>query len=134
MYSTVITPRVSETDGIGHINNCVMPVWFEAARTPIFEIFNPQFDLPNWHMFVVSTHLNYHRQTYYGRDVEVRGWVNRLGRSSFTLSEELYQDGECCVSNEVVYVNFDHETQRSAPLTSAQRAALTAHLKEEQKA
>ena len=41
MFTTPITPRASETDGAGHINNTVVPVWFEAGRREIFRIFTP---------------------------------------------------------------------------------------------
>ena len=37
MFTTVITPRVSETDGMGHINNTVIPIWFEAGRKGILK-------------------------------------------------------------------------------------------------
>lgn len=130
MYVLDIDPKVSETDALGHINNTVMPVWFEAARTPIFRIFNPDLDFDNWHMVVVTLNLSYQRQTYYGRPAQVRGWVKRIGRSSLTLVEELVQDGEVCVRNEATYVNFDHITQRSCPITDEQRRALEEHLQE----
>jgi len=32
MFETPITPRVSETDGVGHVNNVFVPIWFEAGR------------------------------------------------------------------------------------------------------
>ncbi|NLT27440.1 MAG: acyl-CoA thioesterase [Microbacteriaceae bacterium] len=131
MYQLHIEPKVSETDALGHINNTVMPVWFEAARTPLFRIFNPELDFDNWHMVVVGLALDYRRQTYYGRPAEVRGWVASIGKSSIKLAEHLYQDGELCVVNEAVYVNFDHETQRSRPISDAQREALQQHLKED---
>lgn len=131
MYQLDIMPRVSETDALGHINNTVMPVWFEAARTPLFRIFNPKLDFANWHMVVVSLTLHYRRQTYYGRRAEVCGWVTHIGTSSIKLEEHLYQDGELCVVNEAVYVNFDHTTQRSQPISSAQRALLEKHSKEQ---
>lgn len=41
MFTTTITPRVSETDGVGHINNTTVPVWFEAGRHEIFKLFTP---------------------------------------------------------------------------------------------
>ena len=52
MYEMVITPRVSETDLVGHINNTTLPVWFEAARAPIFNLFNPNQDYENWKMVI----------------------------------------------------------------------------------
>ena len=50
-FSLDLTPRFCETDALGHINNTVIPVWFEAAREPIFEIVNPGQDLTKWNIF-----------------------------------------------------------------------------------
>ena len=36
MLRCELMPRFYETDGLGHINNTVIPKWFETARTPIF--------------------------------------------------------------------------------------------------
>ncbi|MGM0876104.1 MAG: hypothetical protein ACQEWV_15325 [Bacillota bacterium] len=36
MYKTIIEPHVSETDGVGHINNTTIPIWFEAGRNDLF--------------------------------------------------------------------------------------------------
>ena len=41
LLTTIITPRVSETDGVGHINNVFVPIWLEAGRREIFKIFSP---------------------------------------------------------------------------------------------
>ncbi|SDH44745.1 hypothetical protein SAMN05216352_101319 [Alteribacillus bidgolensis] len=30
MFQKTIDPRVSETDGAGHFNNTIIPVWFES--------------------------------------------------------------------------------------------------------
>ena len=47
MYKAVITPRVSETDMIGHMNNTTLPVWFEVTRNIIFSMSTPDHDFKN---------------------------------------------------------------------------------------
>ena len=42
MWQEVITPRFSDTDALGHINNTVFAVWFEGARRDVFKIFTPE--------------------------------------------------------------------------------------------
>jgi len=39
MISETIKPRFLETDALGHINNTVVPGWFEGARDPVFRWF-----------------------------------------------------------------------------------------------
>lgn len=96
MYKTTLTPRVSETDAVGHINNTTLPVWFEAGRNPLFELFTPDHDFAKWKMVIVKTTLEFTGQVYFGKDAEVHTWVERIGNSSLELYEELYQEGRLC--------------------------------------
>ncbi|MBU9672506.1 acyl-CoA thioesterase [Planococcus sp. CP5-4] len=130
MYKTIITPRVSETDAVGHINNTTLPVWFEAGRNPLFELFTPDHDFAKWKMVIVKTTLEFTGQAFFGKDAEVRTWVERMGNSSLELYEELYQEGRLCAKNRAVYVNFNLSQQQSEPIPERIRAELTKHLRE----
>lgn len=130
MYQKVLEPRVSETDGVGHINNTVLPVWFEAARNPLFSLFTPDHDFGKWKMIIVKTTLEFVKQIYFGQDVEIRTWVKKIGNSSLELYEELYQNDVLCAKNSVVYVNYDLTAQKSEPIPDAIREELSKHLLE----
>lgn len=82
-FSLTIQPRFNETDGLGHINNTVMPVWFEAAREPIFAIFNPSLNLAEWNLIVAGFTIAYTSPTQYGQPVEIKTWISRVGNASF---------------------------------------------------
>lgn len=129
MFQTVITPRVSETDMIGHINNTTLPVWFEAARNPIFELFTPNHHYENWKMIIVKTTLEFKKQIYFGKDAVIHTWVKKMGNTSLELYEELYQDNELCAVNEVIYVNFNLKNQQSETIPDSIRNELSHHLK-----
>ena len=128
MYKTILTPRVSETDGVGHINNTTLPVWFEAARNPLFDLFTPDHDFAKWKMVIVKTVLEFTGQIYFGKDVEVNVWVKKIGNSSLELYEELYQEGNLCARNTAVYVNYDLGSQKSEKIPEAIRQELAKHL------
>lgn len=130
MYKTTITPRVSETDAIGHINNTTLPVWFEAGRHPIFKLFTPDHDFTKWKMVIVKTTLEFMNQVYFGEDVEIRTWVKRIGNTSLELYEELYQEDKICAKNTVIYVNFNLANQQSERITNEIRNVLKNHLYE----
>jgi acyl-CoA thioester hydrolase len=132
LYKTIITPRVSETDGIGHINNTTLPAWFEAGRHPIFRLFTPDLDFKNWRMVIVKTTLEFCKQIYFGEDVEIRTWVNKIGNSSLELYEELYQNEKLCAKNTVVYVNFNLIEQQSEQIPEVIRKELLNHLYNEE--
>jgi len=52
MFSELITPRFSDTDALGHINNTMVPIWFEGARDPVFKLFMPELDPNNWQLIL----------------------------------------------------------------------------------
>lgn len=131
MYKTILTPRVSETDGVGHINNTTLPVWFEAARNPLFDLFTPDHDFAKWKMVIVKTVLEFTGQIYFGKDVAVNVWVKKIGNSSLELYEELYQEGNLCARNTAIYVNYDLDSQKSEKIPEAIRQELAKHLWEE---
>ncbi|WP_126425042.1 acyl-CoA thioesterase [Brevibacillus marinus] len=130
MLKTVIQPRVSETDGVGHINNTTVPVWFEAGRNEIFKMFMPDLSFANWRLIVVHTSIDFVSQVYFGKEAEVLTWVEKIGNSSFTLYEELHQEQRLCAKGTVVYVNYNQQTQRSEPIPPHIRNQLAAHLRE----
>ncbi|MGX6443259.1 acyl-CoA thioesterase [Neobacillus sp. K501] len=130
MYKTTIDPRVSETDGVGHINNTTIPIWFEAGRNPIFKLFTPDDMFENWKMIIINMAVEYVNQIYFGREVEVITWVKRIGNSSLELYEEIHQDGKVCAKGTVTYVNFNLHLQKSEPIPSSIRRELEIHLYE----
>lgn len=128
MYETVLSPRVSETDGVGHINNTTLPVWFEAARNPLFALFTPDHDFAKWKMVIVKTTLEFISQIYFGQDVKIKVWIKKIGNSSLELYEELHQNGNLCARNIAVYVNYDLQAQKSEKIPEEIRDELKKHL------
>jgi len=57
MYIETITPRFGDIDGLRHVNNTVIPGWFEQARNPIYRIFNPEFVFESWNLILAHRHL-----------------------------------------------------------------------------
>jgi acyl-CoA thioester hydrolase len=127
MFTTIIEPRVSETDGVGHINNTTIPIWLEAGRNPLFKLFNPHDTFSDWHMIILKINVEYTAQIYFGKIVEVKTWVKKIGNSSLELYEEIHQDGKLCVKATAIYVNFNQETQKSEPIPENIRHELERH-------
>ncbi len=128
MYKKIIEPRVSETDGVGHINNTTIPVWFEAARNNIFKLFTPDLSFQNWRMIILNMNIDYVNQIYFGEDVEVYTWVKRIGNTSLELYEEIHQNGTLCAKGTVIYVNFNTKNQKSEPIPDSIKLELQKHL------
>ena len=127
MIETSIIPRVSETDGAGHINNTVIPIWFEGGRTEIFRVLTPDLDFKNWRVALVNMNIDYLAQTYFQDPAVVRTWVDKVGTKSFTLYEELWQGARLCAKGSATYVYFNYDDQEAKPVPENVRAALLVH-------
>ena len=127
MIETPIIPRVSETDGAGHINNTVIPIWFEGGRTEIFRVLTPDLDFKNWRVALVNMNIDYLAQTYFQDPAVVRTWVDKVGTKSFTLYEELWQVTRRCAKGTATYVYFNYDDQEAKPVPENVRVALLTH-------
>jgi len=123
-FSVTIQPRFCETDALGHINNTVIPVWFEAGREPIFKIFNPQQDLSKWNLIVAGFTIGFNAPTYYNNDVTVKTWVSRIGNSSFELTQSCWQNGKETAQAQTTMVHYDYATEKSVALSEQVRQQL----------
>ena len=124
MIFTKIVPRVSETDGVGHINNVFVPIWFEAGRREIFRIFSPKLDFINWKLALVKVTVEYVDQLYLAEDVDVKTGIEKVGASSFTIKEEIHQTNRICAKGEAIYVNYNFRDKKSEPISNEIRNRL----------
>ena len=128
MFETIIVPRVSETDGAGHINNTVVPIWLEAGRREIFRILTPDLAFERWRVALVNMNVDYLAQIYFGHDeARILTWVERIGNKSFTLYEELWQAERLCATGTVTYVYFNYQNNSSEVIPNDERMRLKEH-------
>lgn len=132
MYSEMITPRFGDVDGLGHINNTVMPLWFEQARNPIFRIFNPEFDLNHWNLIMARIEIDFLKQLFFNQDVEIKSWISHIGHSSFEVTQEAWQNGEVGARGKAVCVYFDFDNQKPANIPEKFRSQLMKHFRQNQ--
>jgi acyl-CoA thioester hydrolase len=133
MFTYTTTPRFGDIDGLQHVNNNVVPTWFETARNPLFRFFNPNLDLKTWNLILVRFEIDFLNQMYYGSDVEIRSYISRIGRSSFEIYQEAWQNGKLGAKGNVVIVHFDFAAQKSIPIPEDVKAELKQHLLENSK-
>ncbi|OCQ20271.1 thioesterase [Pseudoalteromonas luteoviolacea] len=128
MLAEKIMPRFSETDVLGHINNTVLPVWFEAARAPIFKIFTPDLNPHNWKLIVAKVEVTFKGELFYGQEVEIKTAIEKIGNSSFVILQQAWQHGECCAEGRTVMVRYDFASKSSKNLSQHERDALAEYL------
>ncbi|QFI56019.1 acyl-CoA thioesterase [Aeromonas simiae] len=131
MLEMQVDPRFQETDALGHINNTVPAVWFEAAREPLFRIFTPDLDVRQWRLILAGYTVQFKRELFYGEPVTIRTGVKRIGSSSFTLWQEAWQQNMLAVTAETTLIHFDYPTRSPVPLAEHHREGLRVWLVED---
>ena len=121
MFEIVMKPRVSETNAAGHIGNTVVPIWFEEGRTEFFR------DLLSGVLFftmLVRIEQNFRREIFYGSDVLIKTAIERVGSSSVSLTQEVWQNDSLVADGKSVVVHIDMATKRPTPISEEVRVLL----------
>ena len=116
-FSITLTPRISETDLVGHVNNVAIAAWFEDLRVRFMRSFEAPGDARagSGHFTLASIKLDFVAETHFGEDVVLTMQDVTLGNSSITLEGELHQGGSLTVKGTAVMVRWDpgtHKPQR----------------------
>ena len=112
--------RFADIDMMGHVNNAIFATWAESARMAFVHAGQPGL------MAVILAHLaiDFRRQVEFGDAVEVLTSVEAIGRSSFTLRQQILAAGQLAAEVRSVMVRFNYDTQRSEPIPPGMRAWL----------
>jgi acyl-CoA thioester hydrolase len=129
MFTITVTPRFGDMDVLGHINNTVPVAWFELARNPLFQIFEPnmKFSKETFPLTLAHSDYDFVDQLYFQHEVEIRTWIGRIGTKSFTTHHEAWQDGRLCIKGKAVIVHYDFTAQQSTPLPDDKKKLLAEH-------
>ncbi|MDR2739282.1 MAG: acyl-CoA thioesterase [Treponema sp.] len=131
MFTTTVTPRFGDIDGLGHINNTVLAGWFELGRNPLFRIFDPNLQVAHgvWPLIMAHAEYDFVGELFFQHDVEIRSSISRIGTKSFTVYHEAWQEGRLCTTGNAVIVHFDFISRKSTPIPEDKKRVLAEHLK-----
>ncbi len=124
MHEKRIEIRWRDVDAYRHVNNAVYATYLEECRDELAEkVLADVGDI--WDYVLARVAIDFRRElTQDDDEVVVRCAVDRVGRSSVTLREEIRtRDGELSAEAEAVLVARDPATGRSRPLTDPEREA-----------
>lgn len=118
MYiETVLTPRFSDTDAMGHINNTAVTQWLEAGRL-------------DFYMNHLKTHtpkvlrrieVDYDGEMNFKDQAIIRTGAERLSNKTITLRQEIFQRGKCCVKALIVECYFDPKARTAVEMPQQDR-------------
>ena len=115
----------SDMDTNRHLNNVAFGRLFEEGRVELHRrVFGTSVTPPGLTMMLATITIEFIAEARYPGSVEVATAVNRVGGSSFTLAQAVYQDGTCVAIADCVMVKAT--SGRPVPLTEDERERLTA--------
>ena len=110
-FAITITPRLYETDALGHINNATIAAWFEVVRIRFIESLVEGDAGIGKDWILASVHIDFTGETFYGSDVVGKITDASIGNTSFTVMCEMSQEGRQTVSGKAVLVHLDMQTK-----------------------
>jgi len=120
--------RFQDIDRLDHLNNVALATYAESGRVEFLEAAVPatlqRGNAPFW--VIAQLDLHFRAQAHFPGTVRIGTCVTRLGTSSVTLGQGMFDDGRCIATAESVVVLVDPATGRGAPLPDRMRAALEA--------
>jgi acyl-CoA thioester hydrolase len=118
--------RYADTDRQGHVNNAVFASFLETGRVEL--LYDPERPLmePGGAFVIARLALDLRAELRWPGVVEIGTRVARVGTSSVTLEQVLYQGDVCAATAETVIVHVDEATHRASPLGARARARFEA--------
>lgn len=128
-FRTDIQVRFNDTDALGHLNNTSYALYAEQGRVEFMDSFRAEGVFPDG-VFVILARLelDFVRQVRYRDSVHVLTRVAQLGRTSLTLEQEVYGNGEVAARVKSVVVVFDYGAQKPTPIPDEARVLLGPYL------
>ncbi|HAQ56960.1 MAG TPA: thioesterase [Acholeplasmatales bacterium] len=121
--------RYADTDRQGHVNNAVFSQCFETGRVELlYDPARPLYDV-GCTFVIASSKVDYRKEIVWPGTVVIGTAVTRIGTSSITFSQGLFQNDAMVASGETVIVHVDPQTSRSRPLSAETKLTLANHLR-----
>ncbi|WP_300452325.1 thioesterase family protein [Accumulibacter sp.] len=120
--------RYVDTDRQGHVNNAVFASMLETGRVEL--LYNPHRPLADQQCsFVIARlTLDLHAEITWPGRVDIGTRAGKIGRSSITLEQGLFQNGQHAATASTVIVHVSAATRRSQAFSDVARQAFEALL------
>ena len=109
--------RYGDTDRQGHINNARYPTFFETGRTEILHVRSGGMADEGCSFVLARILIEFRSELLWPGTVEIGTRVKKIGNSSITFEQAIFQDGMLAATAESVVVQSNNSTRRSQPLS-----------------
>jgi acyl-CoA thioester hydrolase len=103
--------------------------FLETGRVEVLHRPNSPIYDDNAEFVLVNINLDLQGEILWPGEVQVGTSVSKIGNSSITLYQRVFQNGVCVASAESVVVQMNTMTRKSQPLSEKARTALSAFLR-----
>jgi acyl-CoA thioester hydrolase len=137
-YQRTIEVRFADTDAMGHVNNANYLTYLELARAGYHETVTGR-PLPlgvhgaEEGMILADVRIAFRTTVLFGEILTIEARVDRIGRSSFTMTFRLtapssrYGEARLVAVGEAVQVTYDYSVERPIPVPPDLAAAMEAY-------
>lgn len=126
-FQTYDKVRYADTDRQGHVNNAAFATFLETGRVEFLYAPESPLAAAGAAFVIVNLNLNLLAEINWPGRVEIGTAVTKVGNSSLSLVQGLFQDGRCVATAETVIVQMNEQTRKSQPLTDIAKMFLTQH-------
>ncbi|WP_333822035.1 acyl-CoA thioesterase [Pinisolibacter sp.] len=119
--------RYGDTDRQGHVNNAVFATFFETGRVEMLLAGGGDFLAPGQSLVLARLEIDLVAEINWPGTVEIGTRVAKIGRSSMSLEQAVFQNGVLAARGISVVVLTDETTRRSTPLSESAIEKLSAY-------
>ncbi len=116
--------RFNDLDPLGHMTSLSFLNFFETARIMFVRSAGYPVDAPATGWMLVNLQADYYAQMHFPGRAHVGTRLTRLGRSSITTVQAMFQDGVCTANLVTSLVLVDRASDRSSPMPEGLRESL----------
>jgi acyl-CoA thioester hydrolase len=124
VFVTSQTLRFCDTDRLGHVNNAVYSVMYEAGRAEMMQQAGLLAPSNNRGVVIARLELDFLREMNWPGEVRIETAIHRVGTKSIQVRQRLLVGGELVSRSSSVLAVIDTQLRRSVPIADDWRAAL----------
>ncbi len=120
--------RFFDTDRLGHVNNAVFAMMYEAGRSELVDrlgLLDPRGALG---VVIARLEIDFQREMNWPGEVRIETAVGRIGNKSLHLRQRLLVDGVQVSQGVSVLVVIDTATRRAVPIEAVWRERIAAYV------
>lgn len=120
--------RYSDTDAQGHVNNANFSSFLETGRVEILYNHHLKIIDPNASFVIANLQIDFIREIMWPGQVDIGTGIVKVGKSSITIRQSLFQNEVCVANSTSVIVQVDNQNGKSLQLSKEAHDALSPYI------